>query len=122
MRGKEMIHLVVLTPYMQLVLKLKNTLESLEMTDIKCGSVKQFQGQEKKVIIISTVRSTIKHNEFDRTYFLGFLSNPSRFNVAVTRAISLLVIIGNPHIINRPLNPQLMPAASQCLLPLKKLH
>ncbi|XP_050240644.1 probable RNA helicase SDE3 isoform X2 [Quercus robur] len=91
----------VITPYRQQVLKLKNTLESLDMTDIKVGSVEQFQGQEKKVIIISTVRSTIKHNEFDRTYCLGFLSNPRRFNVAVTRAISLLVIIGNPHIINK---------------------
>ena len=91
----------VITPYRQQVLKLKNTLESLDMADIKVGSVEQFQGQEKKVIIISTVRSTIKHNEFDRTYCLGFLSNPRRFNVAVTRAISLLVIIGNPHIINK---------------------
>jgi helicase MOV-10 len=91
----------VITPYRQQVLKLKNALENLEMTDIKVGSVEQFQGQEKKVIIISTVRSTIKHNEFDRTYCLGFLSNPRRFNVAITRAISLLVIIGNPHIISK---------------------
>ena len=91
----------VITPYQQQVIKLKNTLESFDMTDIKVGSVEQFQGQEKKVIIISTVRSTIKQNEFDRTYCLGFLSNPRRFNVAVTRAISLLVIIRNPYIINK---------------------
>lgn len=91
----------VITPYRQQVLKLKKALENLDMTDIKVGSVEQFQGQERQVIIISTVRSTIKHNEFDKTYCLGFLSNPRRFNVAVTRAISLLVIIGNPHIIHK---------------------
>ncbi|WRX21705.1 DNA2/NAM7 helicase [Theobroma cacao] len=91
----------VITPYRQQVLKLQNALENLEMPDIKVGSVEQFQGQERKVIIISTVRSTVKHNEFDRTHCLGFLSNPRRFNVAVTRAISLLVIIGNPHIISK---------------------
>ncbi|GAB2294816.1 Probable RNA helicase sde3 [Dionaea muscipula] len=89
----------IITPYRQQVLKIRKALESMEMSDIKIGSVEQFQGQEKQVIIVSTVRSTIKHNEFDRTFCLGFLSNPRRFNVAVTRAKSLLIIIGNPHII-----------------------
>ncbi|QHO11265.1 hypothetical protein HN873_050936 [Arachis hypogaea] len=92
-------HIGIIAPYRQQVLKIKQTLENQEMPDIKVGSVEQFQGQEKEVIIISTVRSTIKHNEFDRVHCLGFLSNHRRFNVAVTRAISLLVIIGNPHII-----------------------
>ncbi|KAE8646088.1 probable RNA helicase SDE3 [Cucumis sativus] len=91
----------VITPYRQQVLKIRKAFDSLDMIDIKVGSVEQFQGQERQVIIVSTVRSTIKHNEFDKTYCLGFLSNPRRFNVAVTRAISLLVIIGNPHIINQ---------------------
>ncbi|XP_027360164.1 probable RNA helicase SDE3 [Abrus precatorius] len=89
----------IITPYRQQVLKIKQTLENLDMPDVKVGSVEQFQGQEKEVIIISTVRSTIKHNEFDKVHCLGFLSNYRRFNVAITRAISLLVIIGNPHII-----------------------
>ncbi|KAK7308013.1 hypothetical protein VNO77_41569 [Canavalia gladiata] len=89
----------IITPYRQQVLKIKQTLENLDMPNIKVGSVEQFQGQEKEVIIISTVRSTIKHNEFDRVHCLGFLSNYRRFNVAMTRAISLLIIIGNPHII-----------------------
>ncbi|KAG6732868.1 hypothetical protein I3843_01G191100 [Carya illinoinensis] len=96
-------HIGVITPYRQQVLKLKKAFDSLDMTDIKVGSVEQFQGQERQVIIISTVRSTIKHNEFDKTFCLGFLSNPRRFNVAITRAISLLVIIGNPYIISKDL-------------------
>ncbi|CAN1807994.1 Probable RNA helicase SDE3 [Linum perenne] len=91
----------VITPYRQQVLKIKKALDALDMTDIKVGSVEQFQGQEKQVIIVSTVRSTIVHNDFDKVHFLGFLSNPKRFNVAITRAISLLVLIGNPHIISK---------------------
>uniref|UniRef100_A0A1D1YSN7 RNA helicase n=1 Tax=Anthurium amnicola TaxID=1678845 RepID=A0A1D1YSN7_9ARAE len=91
----------VITPYRQQVLKLKKALESLEMPDVKVGSVEQFQGQERQIIIISTVRSTVKHNEFDRVHNLGFLTNPRRFNVAITRARSLLVIVGNPHIITK---------------------
>ncbi|CAA7026526.1 unnamed protein product [Microthlaspi erraticum] len=94
----------VITPYRQQVMKIKEVLDRLEMTEVKVGSVEQFQGQEKQVIIISTVRSTIKHDKFDRAYCLGFLSNPRRFNVAITRAISLLVIIGNPHIICKDMN------------------
>ncbi|KAA8548661.1 hypothetical protein F0562_000345 [Nyssa sinensis] len=90
----------VITPYRQQVLKLKKALESFSRSDIKVGSVEQFQGQERQVIIISTVRSTVKHNEFDRSHCLGFLSNPRRFNVAITRARSLLIVIGNPHIIS----------------------
>lgn len=91
----------VITPYRQQVLKLKKALESLELVEVKVGTVEQFQGQEREVIIISTVRSTIKHNEFDRAHNLGFLTNPRRFNVAITRAKSLLIIIGNPHIITK---------------------
>ncbi|GJN09010.1 hypothetical protein PR202_ga26976 [Eleusine coracana subsp. coracana] len=59
-------------------------------------------GQEREVIIIiSTVRSTVKHNEFDKFFNLGFLSNQKRFNVAITRAKSLLIIVGNPHIVTK---------------------
>ncbi|KAL5770739.1 hypothetical protein ACOSP7_014893 [Xanthoceras sorbifolium] len=89
----------VITPYRQQVLKIKTALETRGMPDVKVGSVEQFQGQEREVIIVSTVRSTVVHNEFDRTYCLGFLSNPKRFNVAITRAKSLLIIVGNPHIV-----------------------
>ncbi|XP_057958127.1 probable RNA helicase SDE3 [Malania oleifera] len=90
----------VITPYRQQVLKINKALENMDMPGTKVGSVEQFQGQERQVIIVSTVRSTIKHNEFDKTHCLGFLSSPRRFNVAITRAISLLIIIGNPHIIS----------------------
>ncbi|KHG04449.1 putative RNA helicase SDE3 -like protein [Gossypium arboreum] len=89
----------IITPYRQQVLKIKKVLETWDLLDVKVGSVEQFQGQEREVIIVSTVRSTVKHNEFDRTYCLGFLSNPKRFNVAITRAKSLLIIVGNPHIV-----------------------
>lgn len=89
----------VITPYRQQVAKIKKALENDDIFDIKIGSVEQFQGQEREVIIVSTVRSTVKHDEFDKVHYLGFLSNPKRFNVSITRAKSLLVIIGNPHIV-----------------------
>lgn len=93
----------VITPYRQQVVKLNKALDTICMDGVKVGSVEQFQGQEREVIIVSTVRSTVKHNEFDKTYCLGFLSNWRRFNVAITRARSLLVIVGNPHIVSKVL-------------------
>ncbi|KAM7261719.1 hypothetical protein ACFE04_020796 [Oxalis oulophora] len=89
----------VITPYHQQVLKIRQVLEAYGFHDIKVGSVEQFQGQEKEVIIVSTVRSTIKHNDFDKIYCLRFLSNPRRCNVAITRAKSLHIIVENPHIV-----------------------
>ena len=54
------------------------------------GSVEQFQGQEKRVIIISTVRASSEFVPDDERHNLGFLTNEKRFNVAVTRAQALL--------------------------------
>ncbi|CAA7399190.1 unnamed protein product [Spirodela intermedia] len=93
----------VITPYRQQVIKLRKAFESLDVPDVKIGSVEEFQGQEREVMILSTVRSTVKYNEFDRVHNLGFLTNPRRFNVAITRARSLLVIVGNPHVITKDL-------------------
>lgn len=55
--------------------------------ELEIGTVDSFQGREKKVIIVSCVRSQTKH--------IGFLRNEKRLNVALTRAKALLIIIGN---------------------------
>ncbi len=50
---------------------------------VSLGTVDSFQGQERELMIISTVRSTTYRNE-DRS--IGFLKDPRRLNVALTRA------------------------------------
>lgn len=62
--------------------------------DVEVASVDAFQGREKKYIIMSCVRS----NEHQG---IGFLSDPRRLNVALTRSRLGNVIIGNPKVLSR---------------------
>jgi helicase MOV-10 len=78
----------IISPYKRQVQKIRSELEKIEMDGIEAGTVENFQGREKLVIIISTVRS--------RTPTVGFLDNPKRLNVTITRAKALQIIIGNP--------------------------
>ncbi|XP_007454145.1 PREDICTED: putative helicase Mov10l1 [Lipotes vexillifer] len=90
----------VITPYRKQVEKIRILLQNVDLMDIKVGSVEEFQGQEYLVIIISTVRSNEDIFEDDR-YFLGFLADSKRFNVAITRPKALLIVVGNPHVLVR---------------------
>lgn len=70
----------------------------------KIGTVEEFQGQERAIILISMVRSNAEYMNHDTTFSLGFINHPKRVNVAITRAHVAAVIFCNPHIlINNPL-------------------
>ncbi|TDL24456.1 P-loop containing nucleoside triphosphate hydrolase protein [Rickenella mellea] len=93
----------VISPYNAQVHRIRNLLAPLSGQDgknIKVGSVEEFQGQERRVIVLSTVRSSVDQVEFDLRHTLGFVANPRRFNVAVTRAQALLIVIGDPLVLS----------------------
>ncbi|XP_070758397.1 putative helicase mov-10-B.1 [Enoplosus armatus] len=98
----------IIAPYRKQVEKIQKALKSVsalsrwsDLTELKVGSVEEFQGQERKIIMVSTVRSSISYVKMDKDFNIGFLSNEKRFNVAVTRARSLLIVVGNPVILNK---------------------
>jgi hypothetical protein len=93
----------VITPYRKQVQKIRTLLARAHpgAANVKVGSVEEFQGQERRIIIVSTVRSTTDKQvlEFDRKHNLGFVGNAKRFNVAITRAKALLIVVGNPKVL-----------------------
>ncbi|XP_069701618.1 probable RNA helicase armi [Periplaneta americana] len=89
----------IITPYQKQVQKIRILLEELDVPIPKIGSVEEFQGQERKVIILSAVRSNITLLKTDVRHALGFVASPKRLNVALTRARALLIIVGNPHLL-----------------------
>ncbi|XP_063237788.1 putative helicase MOV-10 isoform X2 [Bacillus rossius redtenbacheri] len=89
----------IVTPYRKQVDKTRAALKKKNWTSVDVGTVEQFQGQERLVIFISTVRSSVEFVPDDYKFQLGFLKNPKRLNVALTRAKALLVVVGNPHIL-----------------------
>lgn len=89
----------VITPYRKQVEKIRKFMKSNDLCPFKVGTVEEFQGQERDVIIVSTVRSQASYVDVDVSYNMGFLRSPKRFNVTITRAKALLIVIGNPHLL-----------------------
>ncbi|KAJ3568903.1 hypothetical protein NP233_g5406 [Leucocoprinus birnbaumii] len=88
----------VITPYHAQCQKIRSALRSVA-DEVKVASVEDFQGQERRVIIISTVRSSKEFISYDIRHTLGFVASPRRFNVSVTRAKALLIVIGDPEVL-----------------------
>lgn len=91
----------VITPYLKQVRKIRGLFEAFDMVEYpKIGTVEEFQGQERKVILVSTVRSHKSLLRQDIQQSLGFVRSLKRMNVAISRArfvsislISCMIII-----------------------------
>ncbi|KAJ3227803.1 ATP-dependent helicase NAM7 [Clydaea vesicula] len=90
----------IITPYegqrsfMYNYMQSNGSLKKELYNEIEVASVDAFQGREKDYIILTCVRS----NEHQG---IGFLNDPRRLNVALTRAKYGVVILGNPKVLAR---------------------
>lgn len=81
----------IISPYSAQVKLLNETLrknKSKSELRIEVSTIDGFQGREKEVIILSTVRN-------NRRREVGFLRDWRRLNVAITRARTLLIVAGD---------------------------
>jgi superfamily I DNA and/or RNA helicase len=77
----------VITPYLSQAKRIRRLLDTAQI-GVEVKSVDGFQGREKEVVNISFVRA-------NRDGAIGFVRDARRLNVAMTRAKSKLVMIGN---------------------------
>ena len=94
----------VIAPYRMQVILIRKLFRAAGLGAVRVGTVEDFQGKEERVIIISTVISSssraFESARNDKSG-LGIFSNPKRFNVAISRAQALMIIVGNPVILLR---------------------
>ncbi len=99
MLGVRLNEIAIVTPYRAQVRKLQQAVKQKGWSDsgLLIGTVESLQGQERRCIIISTVRSkrTMTGEVAASIAALGFLRSGKRLNVALTRAQAGLIIIGN---------------------------
>jgi regulator of nonsense transcripts 1 len=90
----------VITPYdgqrkyVSEYMRRSGALASALYESIEVASVDAFQGREKDFILVSCVRSS-------ETQGIGFLSDPRRLNVALTRARLGIILLGNPRVLSK---------------------
>ena len=80
--------------YVQEHMRRSGSLAASVYEAIEVNSVDAFQGREKEIILVSCVRSS-------ETQGIGFLADPRRLNVALTRARVGLVLLGNPRVLSK---------------------
>lgn len=90
----------VISPYSAQVGLLKKAVGDIENCAIEVATVDGFQGREKEVIVLSMVRS-------NERFEVGFLEDPRRLNVAMTRPKRQLCVVGDLELLERCTVPYL---------------
>ena len=84
--------IAVISPYSKQVQLIRAELHNRRIKGVKVGTVDSFQGQETDIVVFSAVRSN-SLNE------IGFLRDPRRLCVALTRARRGLILLGDPRVL-----------------------
>lgn len=96
--ASRLIKVGVITAYRAQKSAIKEMINQQSYTNlhIEVDTVDAFQGGQKEIIIYSTVRSSEKSTR------IGFLRSEARLNVSLSRAQSLLLIVGDLDFLNNP--------------------
>jgi uncharacterized protein len=87
--------ILVVTPYNAQRLRIGRTLAARGHAGIRVGTVDKFQGQEAAVVFYSMATSSAEDMPRD----LSFLFEKNRFNVAISRAQCLSVLVSSPELL-----------------------
>ena len=87
-QGYQPCHITILTMYRGQLLKLKQKMRRTDFNGVRVAAVDDFQGEENDIILLSLVRS-------NSDGIIGFLGNPNRICVSLSRARKGFYVIGN---------------------------
>jgi uncharacterized protein len=91
-RPLTMADVIVVTPYNAQVTCIKRNLKARGLENVEVGTVDKFQGREAYVVFFSTAASSPE----DASRGISFVFDRQRFNVAISRARALAVMVGSP--------------------------
>ncbi|KAL9914114.1 putative RNA helicase armi [Glossina fuscipes fuscipes] len=82
----------IITPYEKQVKRLRKLFDDADVAMAKIGIVEDSQGQEREIILISTVRSSKELIPSDVRHGLGFNKNKALTNLAISRSRYFLYV------------------------------
>lgn len=89
----------IITPYIAQIKYIRLLFDAMGLPRPKIGTVEEFQGQERPIILLSTVRTTKSDIVMDQKHALGFIKSPKRLNVALTRAQVAVFLFCDPYLL-----------------------
>ncbi len=90
--------ILVVTPYNLQRLRIRELLDAAGYLGVQVGTVDKFQGQEAPVVLYSMATSSSETLPRDA----AFLFDKNRFNVAISRAQCISVIVCSPRLLDAP--------------------
>ena len=91
----------VMAPYRSQVVLIRKLLRGKNLGGVNVGTIEDYQGVEKNIIVLSLTRSNLDFVNEDIKQRVGLFEQPMRMNVALTRAENMFVVVGNPHLMAR---------------------
>ena len=85
----------LISPFYKQTQKLRTLLRTHGLGRVRIGSTEEFHGHEVRALFISTVRTSAAHLARDGDFDTGFVGNVTRFNTALSRAVALVVVVGD---------------------------
>lgn len=97
----------IMSPFKSQVACLRKTIREPQfgsLWEVDIGPLEAFQGLERDVVILCTTRSRQKFVEKDKELDWGIINQPTKMNVALTRAKYGLIVIGKMEILREDAN------------------
>lgn len=93
------VEIAIISPFREQIWRLRKSLRAVGLSKVDVGSVEVYQGAERRVTILSLVRTRQSFVPQDTKARTGLLFDRKRLCVATTRAQEALIVLGSMDIL-----------------------